>query len=376
MDLYYNSLPELNLTEYDNSTYPTPEELDAFLAKGWYRMQENLFCVHYIAGKKHEEINTAIWLRVPLNSFKKSKSLRQISNRIESNFKVLSRKAVFDKKKARLYQKYVKNVRWRGDSIYAFEQPKFNTWEISVYDGPELIAFSFFDLGKKAISSIVGIYHPDYEKYSLGIYTMIGEIEYGIKNGFDYYYPGYFVIGNPDFDYKLRFKPSEFYRITTGQWHPISEFNENDDVIHDFQNKLTFVSTFLKSKNVENELIKLSYDAQYLLLDFPDYGRLLDHPYGVILSPYNPANIFNVVLYYPQKSKYALCTARHPISALDYFGFLNRDHLDDFVVLDNNEEDEWNFVLDKRALEVEEIIALADTPENLFLEILKLFPPR
>jgi hypothetical protein len=50
--------------------------------------------------------------------------------------------------------------------------------------------------------------------------------------------------------------------------------------------------------------------------------------------------------------------------------------LDDFVVLDNNEEDEWNFVLDKRALEVEEIIALADTPENLFLEILKLFPPR
>lgn len=371
MDLYFNSLPELNLSEFDHLTIPTGEQLDDFLARGWYRMQENLFTVHYIAGKKENEINAAIWLRVPLEKFKKSKSQRQISNRIEKKFKIVVRKAIFDKKKARLYEQYVKKIRWRGDSFWTLEQPKFNSWEVCIYDGPELIAFSFFDLGKKAISSIVGIYHPDYEKYSLGNYTMIAEIEYGRQNGFEYYYPGYFVIGNPDFDYKLRFLPIEFYRFFTQTWHPIYDFSEIDNILKYFEIKLNELSNFLTFQNIGNQVIKISMDAQVFLFEFREYGYLLDHPYCLILKPYQPADAFDVVVYDVKKSKYALCKARHPISLLDYFDFFNGENSEDFLILEDKDPEGFNYALDKKGLEVEEIIAYCDTSEDVFYAIKK-----
>jgi leucyl-tRNA---protein transferase len=366
MDLYFNSLPELNLSEFDDLTVPTAEQLDEFLAKGWYRMQDNLFTVHYIAGKKENEINPAIWLRVPIEKFKKSKSQRQISNRIEKKFKIEVRKALFDKKKARLYENYTKNIRWRSDSFYTLEQPKFNSWEVCIYDGPELIAFSFFDLGKKAISSIVGIYHPDYEKYSLGNYTMIAEIEFGRQNGFEYYYPGYFVIGNPDFDYKLKFLPIEFYRIFTKSWHPISDFSETDNITKYFEIKLNELSNFLTLQNIENQVIKISTDAQVFLFEFRDFGYLLDHPYGLILKPYQPATAFIVVVYDVKKSKYALCKAKHPISLLDYFDFFNGENSEDFLIIEDKDPEGFNYALDKKGLEIAEIIAYCDTPQAVF----------
>jgi len=369
MDLYFNSLPELNLSEFDHLTVPTGEQLDDFLAKGWYRMQENLFTVHYIAGKKENEINPAIWLRVPLQKFKKSKSQRQVSNRIEKKFKIEVRKAIFDKKKARLYDQYVKKIRWRGDGFWTLEQPKFNSWEVCIFDGPELIAFSFFDLGKKAISSTVGIYHPDYEKFSLGNYTMIAEIEFGKQNDFEYYYPGYFVIGNPDFDYKLRFLPVEFYRLTTKSWHPISDFSEIDDILKIFEIKLNEVSIFLTSQNIENQVIKISMDTQVFLFEFREYGHLLDHPFGLILKPYQPADVFVVVVYDIKKSKYALCKARHPISLLDYFDLFKGQNSEDFLIIEEKDSEGYNYALDKKGLEIEEIITYCDTLEDVFYAI-------
>ena len=41
------------------------------------------------------------------------------------------------------------------------------------------------------------------KKYSLGFYTMLLEIDFGIKSGAEYYYPGYVVPNYFKFDYKL-----------------------------------------------------------------------------------------------------------------------------------------------------------------------------
>ena len=137
----------------------------------------------------------------------------------------------------------------------------FNSQEICIYHEEKLVACSFFDLGKKSLTSIVGIYHPDYQKDSLGFYTMLLEIEYGVQQGYDYYYPGYLVPYYPKFDYKTRIgKPEEveFFDLRTDTWKPLA--------IYDFKKTLT-IETGEKLENLSNFLTK--YGISTTLLFYP-----------------------------------------------------------------------------------------------------------
>lgn len=93
-----------------------------------------------------------------------------------------------------------------------------DTWETRVYDGNELIAFSFFDLGDKTAYSKAGIYNPDYADHSLGLFTMALEIEFCKRVGKTHYYPGYASDTLPLFDYKHRLGQMEFFDIRSQQW--------------------------------------------------------------------------------------------------------------------------------------------------------------
>ncbi|MCB9293514.1 MAG: GNAT family N-acetyltransferase [Lewinellaceae bacterium] len=83
-----------------------------------------------------------------------------------------------------------------------------DTREVEIYDGANLAAFSFFDVGRQSMYSKQGIYDPAYQKYSLGFFTMLVEIGYALERGCEYYYPGYVVPGNQEFDYKHRVSTS------------------------------------------------------------------------------------------------------------------------------------------------------------------------
>ena len=53
---------------------------------------------------------------------------------------------------------------------------------------------------------------------------MLLEIRTGIEEGLLYYYPGYIAPGCDSFNYKLRFKPAEFWSFTE-EWRPLEELN-------------------------------------------------------------------------------------------------------------------------------------------------------
>ena len=72
-----------------------------------------------------------------------------------------------------------------------------------VYDGDQLIAAGYFDLGDTAAASILHFFDPQYARYSLGKYLILLTIEYLKDQGYEYYYPGYVVEGLPKMDYKL-----------------------------------------------------------------------------------------------------------------------------------------------------------------------------
>lgn len=82
--------------------------------------------------------------------------------------------------------------------------------EVAVFAGPSLIAASYLDVGVEGSSSIYGMFHPEWSRYGLGIFTMLVEMEYSRTRGCRYYYPGYAFHEPSLFDYKKRFSGLEW----------------------------------------------------------------------------------------------------------------------------------------------------------------------
>ena len=105
-----------------------------------------------------------------------------------------------------------------------YKRQVFDTREVCVYDGDRLVAVSYFDMGERSMASLIGLQHPDYRQYGLGIYTMLKEIEFGCSAGFKWYYPGYVLDLPSDFDYKLSLGEFECY-TPTKRWGSYRNFD-------------------------------------------------------------------------------------------------------------------------------------------------------
>jgi arginine-tRNA-protein transferase len=90
---------------------------------------------------------------------------------------------------------------------------------VGVYEGSRLVAASFLDLGGEGVSSVYGIFDPVDSWRSLGILTMLYEIEYARERGCKYYYPGYACHEASPYDYKKQFDGLEWYDWR--EWRPL-----------------------------------------------------------------------------------------------------------------------------------------------------------
>ncbi|MDR9488676.1 hypothetical protein [Salibacter sp.] len=204
-------------------------DLDFYLSRGWFR--NSLLLHHSEVICLDEKVQSIVNIRLPLNEYKSKRNFRKIRNRVVRNFEVVIRRSSLTKQKEDLYRHHKK--RFKGflfEDLDQFLMPGhtntiFNTWEVEVYDGEKLIAYSLFDLGEESVASLIGIYDNDYSQYSLGTFTMIAEVEFAKKHGFTYYYPGYILDNSTEFDYKLRLGEME-YLNHQNVWRPLSELDK------------------------------------------------------------------------------------------------------------------------------------------------------
>jgi arginine-tRNA-protein transferase len=85
----------------------------------------------------------------------------------------------------------------------------------------KLVAVSFLDIGETAVSSVYAMFLPSESGRSLGLLTILREIEIAQSLGCQSYYHGYcYDIPSP-YDYKRRFKGLEAYDWG-GHWIPQS----------------------------------------------------------------------------------------------------------------------------------------------------------
>ncbi|MEM9848298.1 MAG: arginine-tRNA-protein transferase, partial [Bacteroidota bacterium] len=246
---------------FTSKKYPeqiSGQELDDYLEMGWYRMGQSIFTCHFLSFG--ERLYSAIWLRLPLKGFKFKKRQRKLMRKNE-HFRVLIRPANLDKSKEDLYQKY----RWycfKGNIAISLKDSLldgknrniYNTLECCIYDEDKLIAVSFFDCGINSISSILGMYDPDYQSYSLGYYSMLLEMRYGLEHQFEYYYPGYVVPGYSRFDYKARIGQVEYFSLSKDQWLPYQSIQPADYPLNEMAAALDQLRIALKKHQVSSRV--------------------------------------------------------------------------------------------------------------------------
>jgi len=205
----------------------TPAQYDARLSEGWFRDCMMMYRSDLVV--MQGELFQVVHIRVPLDGFRFRKSQRKIMRRVEQRFRVEVKTPEITEDHTRLYAGHMHH--FRGfvhsrieDILYRPEYDRIHLREIAVFDGSRLVATSYFDSGTSGMASLLGLYDREYASWSLGYYTMLREIQWGMENAVQWYYPGYLFDLPSEFDYKLRLGPVETMvepgLWTSGFWRP------------------------------------------------------------------------------------------------------------------------------------------------------------
>ena len=198
----------------------TTAQLDILLADGWRHFGTHFF--RYNLGIYEDEIRRVLPLRIRLCDFKFSKSQRRVLRR-NSDLNIRIQPIEITEETHDLFDRHkLRFKRGVPNTIYDFLSPDpanepTKVLEVSVRRDDGLLAASFFDVGKTSVSSIYGIFDPTEQARSLGIFTMLKEIEYALETGKEYYYPEYANEGESLYDYKKRFSALEQFDWN-GNW--------------------------------------------------------------------------------------------------------------------------------------------------------------
>jgi leucyl-tRNA---protein transferase len=135
-------------------------------------------------------------LRVDVQAFEPSKSQRRIMRRNKDLRVVVEGVSITPALEALFLRHRERFQDNKPESLYTyFADPHAsfpcNALQCCVYEAERLLAVSFFDVGCEAMSSIYAMFEPDAHARSLGIFTMLCEIDFARRAGKRYVYQGY-----------------------------------------------------------------------------------------------------------------------------------------------------------------------------------------
>jgi len=173
-------------------------------------------------------------IRVPVATFAPSKSQRRALRRNE-DVTVQVGPPTFTPAKFALYRRYLAEQHGRGetdgdgsDSGNGGEREDefrtsmygriVDTVEVTYTLGDRLLAVSLLDVCSRSVSAVYHFYDPDEGARSLGVFSVLMEIEYTRQLGVPHYYLGYWIEGAKTMQYKANYRPHELLR--EGRWQP------------------------------------------------------------------------------------------------------------------------------------------------------------
>jgi arginine-tRNA-protein transferase len=282
-----------------------PDELDHYLEQGWFRMGQSIFTTNFL--NFNDQLYSAVWLRISLSRFSMDKTQQALMKR-NAAFRTEIKKADISPLKEMLYSKYKQVVSFEASpSLHQLlfrnaAHSIYNTQEVNVYHGEKLIATGFFDIGQQSSAGIISIYDPAYKKYSLGKYLIYLKINHSIKQGMQYFYPGYFVPGYSFFDYKLAIgKPAiEYLHFTSRQWLPINVFSADQTPLQVMRNKLYELKNLLSQAHITSTIARYAYFDASLIPELKD-AEMFDYPIFLFFTDAEDNHLYLTMIVYDLK---------------------------------------------------------------------------
>ncbi len=231
-----------------------PSDYNLFLSKGWFRGSSLLYRMELVC--MEQTVHSVINVRLPLREFNFRDSHLKLLRKNGRRFRVVKGPAVVTPELEALYAK--QKSRFNGfihaslEDIFcrAFDHRIFSTLQFIVYDGPQAIAASFFDITSHSVASLLAICDPDYASSSLGIYTMLLEVNLAAEMNMDYYYPGYVLDGSPRFNYKMSLGHYEWMDERKA-WRRYADAAPTDTLGTRFRSMMAALETSLRERGFD-----------------------------------------------------------------------------------------------------------------------------
>jgi arginine-tRNA-protein transferase len=200
--MYYRYIPEA-----------TKELASELIKRGWRRFGHSYF--HPICAGCSECKN----IRIDVKNFKPTKSQRRAIKKNKETL-IYVQKPSLTLEHVELYNKFHRfKAQKSGWKYYEIDVETYYTeFVVGAHDfGKEVLYFAdghlvgvdLIDILDDGISSIYFFYDPDYQHLSLGIYSLLKQIDFAKRLGLEWIYLGYWVDGCASFAYKTGFKPYE-----------------------------------------------------------------------------------------------------------------------------------------------------------------------
>ena len=191
-----------------------PSRMDELWAAGWWYLGPIFFRRAFIEWSGR--LAPLQHLRVDLSRHTLSESQRRVLRRnrdLRVEFQTpridAERQDLFDRHKARFLEGIP-----RGLEDFLGPMPATNpvpTREVAIYDGDRLVAMSYLATGGRSVASLYCAFEPAESRRSLGIFTLLLELDWAKRNGCVFHYPGYALLEPSPMDYKKTLAGLEVY---------------------------------------------------------------------------------------------------------------------------------------------------------------------
>jgi arginine-tRNA-protein transferase len=213
-------LPPLIWDEF-HAEHAPPEGMDLLWAEGWRHFGTHFF--RYSLMDHEGGLQVVVPLRVELSRHVPTKSQRRVLRR-NADIEVVIGPAEISELAQGIFsrhrERFSENV---PESLAVFLSPEparvpCECRQLRCLLEGECIAVSYFDAGLRSISSVYAVFEPAFASRSLGIFTMLKELEWARERGMEFAYPGYATFGSSHYDYKKQFTGLQGYDWGGKRW--------------------------------------------------------------------------------------------------------------------------------------------------------------
>lgn len=196
----------------------TLDQFDQLLGEGDQRVGGTLFRTECPFCHACEPV------RIDIGTFQPNKTQRRILTRNDRLLRMEFGAPVLSRRRVALWNRHREQRRLmtehsRRDPVGYQEwlvESCVPTTEVSYYLGPRLIAVSLLETGRTSVNSAYHYFDPHFANLSLGVYSVLKELEWARQQGCRWYYLGLWVRECEALRYKTNYAPHE--RFVRGQW--------------------------------------------------------------------------------------------------------------------------------------------------------------